>query len=361
MNFGIFLLVLFPALLVSLVAKFYFHHSINWKEFGIQVAICTFLVASLYAAGYGHKMHDVQILSGKITDKKKTWVSCEHSYQCNCSTSCSTDSQGNQSCSTVCQTCYEHSNDWDWRVHNDVDGSFNIDRIDRRGVNEPPRFTAVKIGEPYATSSSYVNYVKAVPESLFNTAAMNQPQFASKIPKYPEVYDYYRINRVITVGVPIADLAQWNAYLSEKMVTLGKRKQANVNIVFVNTPDQTYRYALEAAWLGGKKNDVTVIIGMTTPGKFDWVDTITFGGNAGNSLMTVLMRDRIMALTDIGHKSVIDTAVATVTEKFDRKPMKDFEYLKSSIIPPDWCIYTALIVGLILSIGCSIFFHRNEV
>jgi len=261
----------------------------------------------------------------------------------------------------VCQTCYEHSNDWDWRVQNDVDGSFNIDRIDSRGSNEPPRFTAVKIGEPYATESHYVNYVKAVPDSLFNSGAVNLPQFAGKIPAYPEVYDYYRLNRVISVGVPVKDLAMWNQYLSEKMITLGKRKQANVNIIFVNIADQTYRYALEAAWLGGKKNDVTVIIGMTTPGKIDWVDTITFGGNAGNSLMTVLMRDRIMALTDLGYKSVIDTAVGTVVEKFDRKPMKDFEYLKSSITPPDWCIYASLILGLILSIGCAIFFHRNEV
>lgn len=240
-----------------------------------------------------------------------------------------------------------------------MDGYFNIDRVDSRGSDEPARFTKVKIGEPYATTKSYVNYVKAVPQSLFNVDERKMAQFANLIPAYPTVYDYYRINRVIAVGVKVPNLPEWNNYLSEKLRAIGPKKQANVNIIMVNTADQTYRYALESAWSGGKKNDVTVIIGMTGPTAFDWVDTITFGGNAGNSLMTVLMRDRLMALSERDYKTVIDTVAGTVTEKFDRKPMQDFEYLQSSITPPDWAIIACLIVGFILSIGCTWFFHRN--
>lgn len=360
MNFGIFLMVTFPSLLVALIAKFYFKHSITWQEFTAHIVCCTILVGIIYACGFGMKMHDTQILNGQITKKERVEVSCDHSYECPpCWESCSTDSNGNQSCTQHCSTCYDHDYDVDWRVHTDIDGDFNIDRIDSQGVKKPPRFDIIQIGEPYSTTDSYTNYVKAVPESLFNTSNIKLEQYATMIPAYPEVYDYYRINRVMSVGVPIKNIKQWNDYLSERLKTIGKKKQANINIIFVNTPDQTYRYALEAAWVGGKKNDITVILGMTQPNKIDWVDTITFGGNAGNSLLTVLMHDRLMALVSFDYKTVIDVIGDTVLEKFDRKPMQDYEYLKASITPPDWCIYTAMILGLLCSIGLSIFFHRN--
>jgi len=357
-NFSIFLLVILPILVVTAAAKILFAHTISWGEAAAQLVICILMVAALYTAGYNSKTGDVRVLSGEIVGKGRITVPCSHSYSCNCRPSCYT-SGGVQTCNTVCSTCYRHPNDWRWNVKTNVGGDFAIDRIDSRGSAEPPRFTSIKLGDPYSANQSYVNYVKAVPESLINMDSVKIAQFDSLIPEYPQIYDYYHINRVIAVGVAIPNIKEWNKYLSDKMKAVGPAKQANINIVIVNTPDQTYRYALEAKWHGGKKNDITVIVGMTTYGKMEWVDTITFGGNAGNSLMTVLMRDRLMALPEFEYKQVIDTISTTVLEKFDRKPMKDFEYLNSGIYPPDWCIYASLMLGLALSLGCAFVFHRN--
>jgi hypothetical protein len=122
-----------------------------------------------------------------------------------------------------------------------------------------------------------------------------------------------------------------------------------------------YRHALERAWAGGKKNDVIVLIGSTNFPTIDWVDTITLGRNSGNELMTVEMRDNLM---DIGtledHRTIIGSMVRTIEDKFDRKPMADYEYLKDEIDPATWVIILAFFLSVALSIGATIYFHHTD-
>ena len=357
--FATYLLFCLPPIAIALFIRFYLKKTITWLETGAQILICAIVIGIVFAAGQVNQTHDVEVWNGEITKKSQVEVHCYHSYQCMCTTHCS-GSGSSRSCFTICQTCYEHNKDWYWRVWHSLGSYFDIHNVDRRGIKEPPRFTQVRIGEPYSAEHSYTNYIKAVPESLFNHDNVRLEHFDNMIPEYPKVYDYYRIDRVLPVGVKI-NKKEWSKYLSEKIkdLKLGVKKEANVNIVLVNTPDQTYRYALEKAWTGGKKNDIIVVIGATKYPKIDWVDTITLGNNAGNSLMTVLMRDRIMALEEVSMQNVIDTVTSTVLEKFDRKSMDDYEYLKEDIHPPMWVYITALILGFIASGVCTYFFHNN--
>lgn len=356
MNFSIFLLLLVPSLIVVGIMHFYFNSTITLKESIAQFSLTTVIIGMFFMGSLFSMTSDTQLINGMVVKKEQVTVSCYHPYTCNCRQVCS-GSGKQRSCSTQCDTCYEHFNDWRWEVESNV-GSQYINNVDRRGIAEPPRFTAIKIGEPYSTTDIYTNYVKAVSDSLFNFKNYaNLDNY--KVPAYPSIHDYYRVNRVLVVGKVKIDVPVWNDALGDVAKVVGTKKQANPILIITDYGDQTYRYAIEKAWFGAKNNDVIVIVGVNGE-KLVWVDTITFGQNSGNSLMTVLMRDRIMEVgkLDIAMVGVIGR---TIVEKFDRKPMKDFEYLKYSIMPSNTMLTFCFILGIIGSVGLGIFFHRNDV
>lgn len=361
-------IALIVAVIWGTIAHLIFRPKITLMESLAQAGIATVVAALVVVCIYYKDMGDTAVINGQITDKKQVRVSCSHSYECNCyyTTSCS-GSGTSRSCSTTkhCSTCYEHSNDWDWDVFSTV-GNFSIDRIDRQGKREPPRWTLVQIGEPAANTVSYLNYVKAAPQSLF---AMNQLEddkvkFAGMFPQYPQIYDYYRINRIMQIGVQYPQAQKLNDNLNMALRSMGAAKQVNINVIFVKTTDTQYRYALERAWLGGKKNDVTVMIGMDSTGAFSWVDTMTFGKNAGNELTAVVMRDRIKALAaaqQFGNADLLSNEiVATINKEFHRKEMKDYEYLKDDYSPSQTAIIWFIIIQMVVLVGTTIFFYHFE-
>ncbi len=241
-----------PLAVILVVMRYVYHETITWREMAIQGVASILIVWGTYQAGLKSRMHDQQFLNGVVTSKEWDRVSCSHSYTCNCRT----DSKGN----TSCDTCYEHSFDYDWNVYTNAgkgsDAMFTIARIDRQGNNEPPRWSAVRIGEPVALERSFDNYVLAAPDSIFHRVAGKR-----KMPSYPEGFDYSRANRLITDGVTVPDADAWNTHLSDMLARLGPVKQANVVVVITRDSSPNYAEELRNQWLGGKKNDTVVVIG----------------------------------------------------------------------------------------------------
>src|SRR5574342_424492 len=160
-----FLIVLLVPLALAGFA-YAFLDGVSLKEFGLVVLACLIVAGSSAGIVSCANTHDVEVWNGVVTGKEQNTVSCSHSYQCNCRQSC-TGSGKNQSCTTVCDTCYEHSHDYDWDVYTSINDTITIDRVDRQGVNEPSLWTAVKMGEPVSVTHSYKNYIKASPGTLF--------------------------------------------------------------------------------------------------------------------------------------------------------------------------------------------------
>lgn len=357
MNFSIFLLLLLPPIIITGIARFVFHKTITNQEMGIQLGICTLLIALFFAGSLFTKFADTEILTGEVTKKGQVEVHCYHPYPCNCRQVCS-GSGSSRSCYTHCDTCYQHNKDWRWEVESNIGQSLYIDNIDYRGIAEPPRHKDVRIGEAFSVHHSYANYVKAASDTIFKFKNIDLSKY--NVPEYPKVQDYYRVNRILVSGVKGVNVKEWNDNLNEQAKKLGISKHANPLILFTNSSSQDYRYAVEQAWEGGKKNDVLVIIGAPNYPAIEWVDTVTFGQNSGNSLLTVLMRDRIMAVQNLDAATVTKIIGSTIAEKFDKKPMKDFEYLKFSIMPSESMLWFCLALGIISSIGLSIYFHRTD-
>lgn len=245
----------------------------------------------------------------------------------------------------------------DWNVRSNI-GTFTVDRVDRQGTSTLPRWAQVKTGDPVAKTHYFVNYIKAVPESLFRAHQELVGKFDNMIPNYPNnIYDIYRVDRAISVGVSVPDLKEWNQDISNMLRKLGPQRQANVIVLFVNTADQSYLHALEGKWIGGKKNDIIVLIGTTSYPKMDWVAISSWTDKA---LFKVQLRDDIFALGNIDRASIIKAIETNTMKTFERKQMKDFEYLKTNISPPFWVLTLAIILGIIASLGCSYAFYRNN-
>lgn len=331
------------------IAKRIWHTDVTWQEMIINVVLVVALVTVIWQLGKNSMTSDVVIYNGQVTGKEQNSVPCSHSYTCRCHRSGKT---------TVCSTCYEHFNDWDWDVHTTV-GDFTIDRVDRRGTKEPPRWTAVEKGQPVAKKNTYTNYVKAVPHSLFNLNQLAMNKYGSLVPAYPsKVYDYQYIDRILGVGVNIPDVMKWNNDLALILRELGPSKQVNVIIMVTNVADPTFEYAVQGKWLGAKNNDVVVILGTPNYPNIEWVRVVSW---TDKQLFKVQLRDDILDLKTVDQSKILEIISQHISQSFVRKSMRDFEYLEGEILPPDWVIGVAVVIAVLGSILLSVFFKYYDV
>src|SRR5580698_7591447 len=206
-------LVLFAIPLTFAVGGFIFSLIVNdsskritGKELAVQL-FAALLIAGVSALVVScQATRDTETWNGRVVSKRSEHVSCEHSYDCN-PYPCHCDKKGN--CSTCYHTCYEHSYDVDWEVFSSNGEEFEIARVDRQGTREPGRWTRVEMGEPTSKVHDYENYIKASPDSMFRRQGLTGRYVEMKVlPEYPQdIYDYYRINRVLGVQMTLPDVA----------------------------------------------------------------------------------------------------------------------------------------------------------
>lgn len=352
-------LVIIIPLIITWAAKIIWPHKIQWRELAVALVVSVLISVAIYGTGKFGQTSDRLVINGEVTSKERVHDSYMRSYSCNCVTRCS-GSGKNRSCNTSCSTCYEKRFTVNWKCHTNI-GSYSIKSLDSTSrsvylASDPPRYTEIKVGDPASRTDMYINYVKAVPDSLFHKTKVEK--FANMIPEYPgEIYDIYKIDRAVSAGVAVPDIKAWNADISNLLRKLGPQRQANVIVVFANTADQSYLYALEGAWIGGKKNDIIVTIGTTSYPKIDWVGVSAW---TDRELFKVTLRDDIMQLGTIDREKIIKAIDDRVMSLYVRKPMEDFKYLEDKIEPPTWVLTLAIIIGIVSSGWLSYVFYKQD-
>lgn len=357
-----FLIVLLPSFLVIAFKWYYYKDRGNkWQSRGRSVGtidpqelmyslLAAIVIAALslivFVASVNFKAADTQILNTEVKSKKSYMVSCSHMEDCNCRTE--KDSQGNKY--RKCDSCPEHAYDVDWTVHTPL-GSFDIDRISRRGLEEPPRFKAVRIGEPAALSDSYRNWLLLDESSLLMYQATVNPQYA--MPNYPTVYDYYRYNRVINYSK--ANTAWVNDYLNEWLKKKGSTKQLNIVTVFVEYPED-YFYQLMTHWRGGKKNDLILVFGMKD-NKIVWQQSQTYAKGMNNRHLIEELK--MATLNKEWSKELLDEMLLITEAKFNRIEASQFADNAKFIQPPLWLYILVIVLNMISSFVISRHFVRN--
>lgn len=352
----VFLTLFCIPLLLILANMILGRNKVTFKEFLLQMGIQACIAGVSCAVVYYSNTSDVEIHNGRVASKSREKVSCSHSYRCNCHDVC-TGSGKDEHCTEHCDTCYEHSYDVDWPVVTTNGEQMEIDRVDRQGVSEPPRWTSVVVGEPTALQHSYTNYIKASPDTLFRQQGLVE-QYKTQLPEYPGgVYDYYRLDRLVQVGTNVLDAPLWNRDLSELNGDLGRLKEVNAVVVLVDNKPREYFSALEQHWMGGKKNDVVLVISLSSS-TIQWADVLAW---TDYPLFKVKLRDDVLEVGTLLREPILKAMYKNIQTHFVRKSMKDFEYLQASITPTTGQWIGALIFGIIACIATSFFVVNNDV
>lgn len=351
-------LLLIPAL-VALGFLAFGGRRVTLKEFLAHLGVAVLYTGICVGIIYWRNTGDVEHINGVVTSKKMERVSCRHPYCCMTCQSCSTDSKGNTSCyDYCCMTCYDHPFDQDWNVYSNVQRSWSIDTLDRQGLREPPRWTSVQVGEPVSWLHSYENYVKAAPGTLFKRDVRDDEKKFPLPPRRPNVYDYWHADQLVQVGVALPDVNQWNRDIETINGQVGPGKQANVVVVVVQDQPHEYFEALQGKWIGGKKNDVVVVVGVDMELNIRWADVMAW---SYNDMIRVALRDEIVAIGKLDRSQVLMAVRSNVLQHFDRKHMKDFKYLTASFAPTGTQYLVSILIGTLLSIGLGVFFFMNDV
>lgn len=343
-------LMMVPVLGALAVWWFTGHKIENLLPAGIYTVGSCIITAVVFVVSSGSATQDVEIWNGQVTAKDRRHGSYVRSYECRCRSvsRCSGTGQ-TQSCTTdrVCDTCYEDRYTVTWKCDTTI-GIFTIEHLDRTSravyaTPDPARWTSISIGDPVSKRNSYTNYVQAVPQSLFMPAAADLKQrFAALIPAYPDrVYDFYRVDRFLTPGYSSPDAAAWNAAISELLKERGPRKQVNAIVVIAKTDDPNYALALQDAWEGVNKNDVVLVIGSAQWPKIDFVRVLSW---TKRELFKTQLRDAVLDVGTIQREPILQALGYHIDTGFERRSMKEFEYLQAEIDPPTWLLLTLLVL-----------------
>lgn len=324
---------IFSCLVVPLLVIFF--HFLYIKKTGngttnfiLQSLILSVMILlTCVGVGIFTQVADKEIRNGEVISKSHEVVPCSHSYPCNCT-------------KDGCSICYRHVHDYDWVVKTNIPYNFTIARVDEQGNDEPRRWTSVKIGDPVSDSFTYINYIKGAKTSLFNKGFSDID--VKDVPEYPSTYDYYHVDRVIGVGVPVKK--EWNQKLQSSLSKMGPRYQVNVIVVITNKPE-SFNDLLEYKWGGGKKNDVIVVVNINPEtNEIGWVNVISW---TPEQIFKVELRDDIVAGKTFDFDDVLGKIESHISKNWKRMQMKDFSYLSSDIDIP----IGVLVGSIILSIG----------
>lgn len=355
--------LLLPVLGAVAIWWFTGHKVENLAPAGIYVVACCVVIFLCFFISRGVATSDTEIWNGQVVSKNREHGSYKRPYDCNCrSVERCSGTGSTRSCTSdrVCDTCWEDRYTVTWSCNTTI-GTFTIQHLDRTtrlvyNEPDPARYTTIKIGDPASKQNMYTNYVQAVPDSLFTRASRGlQQQFAGLIPAYPDsVYDFYRIDRFLTPGHATSDAAQWNAGISELLKTRGPTKQVNVIVVVAKTADPNYAYALRDAWDGANKNDVVLVIGSSQWPKIDFVEVISW---TKRELFKTQLRDEVMAIGSIEREPILKILAHQIDTNFERRRMREFEYLKAEIDPPANLLVFLFIVISSAAVGLIYFLN----
>lgn len=346
MNITLMWMMLLPIIGAGVVYYFNQRHLPWWGWIAAAVPGMA-VIGLLFALSYGGAVSDTEIWNGQITSKERVHGTYEEPYEC----MCSTDSKGNRSCST----CYRTHYTVHWYAHSTI-GRFTVDSEDSTwrsvyNTPDPARYTTIQPGDPCSSANSYTNYVQAVPESLFAAVSGDMTKrYANLLPPYPDrIYDLYKINRFVTVGFNFTDAAQWNHDISMMLRELGPKKQVNVIVVVVKTTDTDYQFALQKHWEGVNKNDVVLVIGSEDGTTVSWTSVLSW---TKNEIFKVELNDQVRELGVIDRTKIVPMIGEQIAKNFERRRMREFEYLKGEIDPPMWLILLAIaLMGVGYSAG----------
>ena len=216
----------------------------------------------------------------------------------------------------------------------------------------PSRWERAQVGEPTAIVHNYTNYVIANPDSLFHPSNVINEKYKDQLFDYPgKVFDYHYLNRTLS-NFELPNQSVWNHDLQLLNSRIGAYKEVNIVIILVKNHTDDFYHAQRKHWLGGKKNDAIIVVGVEDDLSIKWARVMAW---AKKSIFQIVLQDDILAMKKL-NLNLINIIATNIENNFERKPMAEFEYLMSSIQPTTTGFIVGLIILLVISIGVSTYF-----
>jgi len=201
-----------------------------------------------------------------------------------------------------------------------------------------------KIGTviPVTMWKRWENRVKAAP-SVFSYVKVPE---GTAVWEYPENKNRFASDRLLGFAKSDIPLIAWDMMCTR----LGPAKKVNVIMVGLDGTSGLGHYQ-EAAWIGGKKNDLVLCYGPGWSYVFGWTEQEIVKRNL-ETIMLEHMDGRKMKA------NVIPLIEEEIKKNYVIKDWSKFDYI--SIEPPLWSYIVFIIVMVLVQIGAYIGFHMNE-
>jgi hypothetical protein len=378
----LFLLPVAITIIVAVSARVFWDHTNTWTESITQVLLILLIITPVWAVGRYSDAYDTELWNGEITRKQVQRESCPQYWSDSmdgfCTEYntrrvkdgpprrvCSRDEKGREkNCRTEqdYKTQYYYIYPWEQKFHmfTNVKVSFDVPRVDRQGAITPPDYVRHYVGEPVADAKPYTNWIRAASANVFYEDGAAEDKYEKIMPAYPlNVYDYGNIDRIVRVGnVPSNPL--WNDKLRSVLKVLGPQKQMNVVVVLVDAKiaSADFSNALRRYWMGFKKNDAVLFIGLDGE-NLAWSEVMSW---SKRSIFDINMRDDLNSYMGkpIDFMKIMDDLQVIALRDYERREMKEFEYLKDQIPVPTWLTILVFIVSLGGSAGLTLLFSKID-
>lgn len=342
--------------LIGIAGRLIWHRRITWKEVAIHEVVVVAVIGIGYAIGRSDRKADTEIWNGTISRKWTAQMGCCHSYDCNPHTCVGLNFEGELEIKTCYDTCHRHEVDIAYHAV-----TSNGERVFDDGCNPPEnappaRWAQIVEGEPTAIEHGFENYIKAAP-GAFPWKEDLAEKYQAQLPAYPRVHDLYRVARVLATGVTMQNLGALDRRLAEINGRLGRSKQVNILLVLTSVANSEYADALSAAWFGGKKNDLIVVVGLPSGSEIAWVRVISW---TKVEAVKKGIEKGVLHLGTFKGDEIARVIEGEVAERFVRRPMADFAYLKASIEPTPTALWVLFTIGLLLALGLQWYFWEND-
>lgn len=357
-----------PILIILLLVMTFISWYCSPKIHKMIVAGVVFVVGGIgigiiYAAN-NTAYQDIELINGVVREKTRSHGTYDESYSCNCRTIHRTRRVNGKSQSYTeekCDTCHRTWYTVKWNCATTVgDISVANTKSTNRSVYMVPNpavYDMIVVGDPATRTHTYTNYVLGTEETILR----NKPQegdAAFGIPDYPtNVYNVYKVDRFFTdVQIEPATKQAWIDMVANLNRDVGAKKQANI-IVYVTKHSTDFAFALERKWDGFNKNDIIVIIGAddftSTP---KWVNVMSWTKRED---FKVHLRDVLAALPALDTATVSAKIAASVLGEFERRQMRDFEYLAEENGPSIFQVAVWMLIVTAIGFGVNFVLKRN--
>ena len=349
-NFGFWFNFVLPIASAAYLAMT--HKEYIWKEFGIQAGATFVFVVLVYSLLFSTTtdLIDNEYWSAKVSkfEYYEEWneeVTYTESYSCGTSKSPKTCTRTKtridyhspyyQITTTngekVSITRNEYRTASGQFGHKEVD----IYRSNQVSFGDGDKYVSTPdITIPTSVSHTYENLVKAVKSNVIHTkvpqADIDQALKVGTLKDYPTRYkDKYgapKLNRFIDVTGKVNK--DYINPLNDMSISIGQIKQGNPIIYVVNEP-RSFKDVISQHWNKGKKNDITLVIGIDDSGLIIWSDVITYTNNT--DFIVDMQNDFVDLNINKDSDKVLATYKKHIQTQYVRKPMKEFAYLKDNI------------------------------